>query len=340
MKIFIYKHSKFFITHHNYFEECTDIEAIFHYNFINNYIKVDNILNADFAYIPFFMGSMYYSTSNTQTIDLWNDLYSKIIEPIEIRSKIPHIIIWGYVLYNVNLSFIPHDIYIISLESKNTFTYTHPEMYIHDRMVVVPYILKSQSHSSALSTTVVDNDRINTAYELSKINFENKENIVYIGRFDEDKRNVIIDHINKYITVKKYLPSEYDPFEIYKNSKFALVLRGDTITRKALFHCLASECIPIIYESTLIEYDNIYGGMFPSIRDIVVTIPDSDIVNLQYLNYITQHIKESLTKYNLDIIDKIKNTFERYNYFNLIDNISAPVYYSVKSILSSHIKNK
>lgn len=327
--IFIYNISNEYLHIAPSFEECTSIYTIFHENFVNHYTIVQNIEDADFAFIPFTIGSLFVNKSIKECKNIWLKIYNPIIHH-HLLEKIPHILIWGYVLYHIDLTFISDKIYIISLESKGESSISNI-----DKMVVVPYILDIQTHPSCKKLTKISNDKLRLVYEDKQS--DRLYDIGYIGRTVDNTRNTIIDYLENEFTIQKYKPTEKDPFEIYKNTKFTLVLRGDTPTRKALFHSLAAGSIPIIYESCLKEYDYIYFGMFESLKDVCVCIPDHhNDISESYLANIKNIIKDSLNNYHLDL-DKFKEIFSRYNYYDTINNISNPVYYSVNAIIN---KNK
>lgn len=329
LKIFIYNVPNVYLESAPEFEECTSIFTIFHAHFLDKYTIVENIEDADFAYIPFSIASLFVINSIEECKEMWIEIYEPIIHH-HMLDKVPHILIWGYVLYHIDLTFINSKIYIISLESEGDSSIS-----CHiDRLVVVPYILDVQTNACCNNISRIDNYKINSIYEDKQL--ERLYDIGYVGRLLDTNRNIIIDYLENEFTILKYMPSEEDPFEIYKNTKFTLVLRGDTPTRKAFFHALAAGSIPIIYESTLLEYDYTYFGMFESLRDLCICIPDHhDNIDSTYLSYIKHLIRNSLNNYQLDL-NKYKEVFSRYNYYDTIHNISKPVYYTVKSVIDKH----
>jgi hypothetical protein len=338
MKLYIYQHSDFYLTSATEFEECTDIETIFHKTLCKHYKIVTKIQEADIAYIPFFMGSAYYSMDRKKCKDIWSDVYKPILAN---RAKIPHFIIWGYILYNVDLSFIDQDIYIIALEGEVTSTSDRQYEYESDRMIIVPYILKKQSHHSAKRVTVVDNNRINDLFEYSKSTFQDRKQLAYVGRDYDDKRNIVLTHLKDQFTLLNYNPSTTDPFDIYRQSKAVVVLNGDTSTRKAFYHALSCMAMPIIYESTLMEYDDLYRGTFESIQDFCIIIPDHHgIIDIKYLNHITEIIHHELNRYDESMVERLYKVFNRYNYFYMIQNIPAPVHHTMHCILKHHKRCK
>lgn len=331
LNIYIYNVPNIYLEIAPRFEECTSVFTVFHESFLNQYNIVENIENADFAYIPFSIGSLFVIDSIEDCKKKWIELYEPIINH-NLLDKIPHILIWGYVLYHIDLTFISDKIYIVSLESEGESSISN------DRMLIVPYILDIQTHDSCTRLSKIDNDKISSIYENKQL--DRLYDIGYVGRTVDNTRNTIIDYLENEFTILKYIPSEEDPFEIYKNTKFTLVLRGDTPTRKAFFHALAAGSIPIIYESCLKEYDYIYFGMFESLRDLCICIPDHhNDISESYLLYIKNLIRNSLNNYNLHL-DKFKELFSRYNYYDTINNISKPVHYSVKSVIDKHDKHK
>jgi hypothetical protein len=329
-KVYIYNIPNAYLNIAGCFEECTSVFTMFHESFLNQYKIVDDIQNADFAYIPFTIGSLFVSKSIEECKIKWIETYKPHIKH-DLLDKIPHILIWGYVLYQIDLTFINSKIYIISLESKGESSISNI-----DRMLVVPYILDIQTHWCCAKLTRIDNDKLRLVYEDKQS--ERVYDISYVGRTFDKTRNVIIDYLENEFTIQKYIPSEMDPFEIYKKTKLALILRGDTPTRKALFHAIAAGSIPIIFESCLEEYDYMYFGMFESLRNICICIPDYDNeINYElYLINIKIIIKVALNNYQLNP-EKFKDIFRRYNYYEKTDGYSNPVYHSVNAILN---KNK
>lgn len=326
--IYIYNIPNAYLEISRSFEECTSVFTMFHESFLNQYNIVDNIKDADFAYIPFTMGSLFVSKSIDQCKKTWSEIYEPHIKH-DLLDKIPHILIWGYVLYHIDVTFISDKIYIISLESEGESSISNIR-----NMVVVPYILDIQTHPSCKKLTKIDNHKINSIYQDKQL--EGLYDISYVGRSSDPYRNLIIDSLENEFTILKYIASEEDPFEIYRKTKLTLILRGDTPTRKAFFHALAAGSIPIIYESCLKEYDYIYLGMFESLRNLCICIPDHhNIIDTNYLSNITKIITDALTNYHLDL-DKFKEVFSRYNYYDNINNIPVPVYYSVQSFINKY----
>ena len=76
--------------------------------------------------------------------------------------------------------------------------------------------------------------------------------------------------------------------------------------------------------------------MFESLRNLCICIPDHhNIIDTNYLSNITKIITDALTNYHLDL-DKFKEVFSRYNYYDNINNIPVPVYYSVQSFINKY----
>lgn len=355
-KVYIYDHRDMNRSKRHSFEECTDIEDIFWNIIFNHCERVYNINDADFAYFPFRTCSVYLQRPSKAFQLTWIRKYNNLLAPPEIRKKIPHFITWCYVLYNIDLSCIPEDIYIISLEHLMTiFKSTNTSnIGCYNRMICVPYILSKQTHKSAIKTTSISSEYINNIdYVIGE--FDSRKMFGYVGRLTDKYRNKILDYF-KNIDITNILidtPTSIDPFEIYKKTKYALILRGDTPTRKAFYHALAAGAIPILFESTVEFYEQIMIPINESIndnrniiniRDIALIIPDpidytEDSITNDYLNKIENIILEEKSKYKVEQHYKIKEIFNKLDYFSLIDSIPIPVYNVLNYIKTKRVCN-
>jgi hypothetical protein len=306
LKVYIYDHPDIYQSDIKGFEECTDIEHIFTQTIPIAFNRVYDINEAHFAFFPSHNGSLFtHAMSHEDAMSLWRDVYTPMIAPY--IHKVPHITVWGYVFYNIDLLAlnIPPEIYIISLEK-------HPS---HPRTITVPYILNHQTHETASKTTPVTSPQHPSNTNKTKL-------LAYVGRNENPLIAQIIDTFPPESTTCTNAAID-DPFEVYKIAQFSLILDGDTPTRKAFYHSLAANCIPIITNTALEHYDSLFNHTLPlkSFSEIAII----------YSNIETLKVQMETFQPNYDTIYNLAQLFNYYTY------PSSPVIKAIHSIVFPRI---
>jgi hypothetical protein len=280
------------------FEECTETE-----NFINLYLRnkhtiVNDINKADVAFIPVWNASLRYTHPSLHRT-LWVE---SVIPQLHLNSNIPHFTTWCYVLYNENIDFIPSYIKVWAYEAEVTL----PDQTIRidngcfDRMIIIPYNLKQQSHSACRMVKETHLD--STLFSINNWKKCKDIKLSFVGSI-EDKVSEIREmrsNIVKDITKSIFDPQKIDPTDVYRKSQFALILRGDTPTRKAFYQAISCACFPIICEDSLIEYLDLFRGKFAHIiQQIIITVPK--FVTKKDIKYFPNRKQEFIDKNSLNI---------------------------------------
>ena len=363
MKIYIYNNFNFYKKYREpYFEECTFIERYFFDELVNNdkYIKVQNLTNADIAFIPIIPASHIYELG----IESFKNHYNKFIKYINLESNIPHFIIYPYTFYDKdynNISFIDKRIYILGFENEITnFDYyqdilnSNPKVERAYNSITIPFHLKKNSHNVCKGIEDTLSPCIN--------DFEKSKLFCYVGMFSDtdpsciqypNRKRRLINYRENILNefVKKYgedafligRPDKNNAFDFYKQSKYALIFRGDCMTRAAFYQALMAGSVPIICNDCFLDYQN-YNGFYYNLEDAVIRIPYyNELNNREKFNFLNENnlwniIDKYINNDNLRL-DKLKNIKKIVNYIDYnkyINNIRAPIYYSLKSIIKTN----
>lgn len=327
-----------------------DLFDHFYYQLINNYNIVTDIKEADIAFIPIdFVKIIYQSPHESYSIVPENcpirsgniigpDGIIKKYENIKFfwdkyvkfkltRLDIPHFILYSYILFDIDFSYIPDNITIFSYENKISLFNDIKKITPTNNIIPIPYILNK-----------------NKVFNQSKITnfFSNSNNILSLKIIDIGYFGSIIgDHINRSGNSKppdrntlRYYRSFVKLLKFNSNIKFRIgkgtmaekslnkikylfVLRGDTESRLCFYQCFAFGVIPIIFE----EEKSLYGNLLcdVNILDSCLIIPNIDYTNIhEYTKKITNIIEEEIKDKN-NYLNKIKNhrkIFDNFNWFN------------------------
>jgi hypothetical protein len=143
---------------------------------------------------------------------------------------------------------------------------------------MIPYVLTPQTHPAAgvIETTNINPENFNT--EL----WTRRSNTAFIGSLQAGGRPRINTRASQVIGWQSQIGCDIygdrqatEPNDTYSRYKFALILRGDTPTRKAFYQAIAAGAIPVITESAWQQYSELYRGHCESLADIVVVVPDN-----------------------------------------------------------------
>lgn len=257
--------------------------------------RVRNLEDADAAYFPVNMVSWYYNNYDGRVLDTYASYkaraaqleeawakWSERLPPPEARARVPHFLIWPYVFYNVNISFVPRDIFVLAYEDVGVVgapAHASYENGCANRCVVIPY----------LSRSVIDPAR----YE----QYKSRTLVSFVGSVTRSSatrsfRSRIVSYLRESLPSSDFIfkspdgglssvdehggelvPENVNHSLVFKMSKLCLQLPGDTVTRKGFYDAIRHGCSPVVLASSLKVYQRLLGGALP-IREAVVTLPD------------------------------------------------------------------
>ncbi len=325
MKIFIYP-TENLLFEWPYFEECTKVQDLY----LQELKSCETIEEADLAFFPLMLGSAIQHQKSPHSIlskqpNLqyeWRMKWSKLIKN---SSSTKHFVLLSYVLFAVNLSFIPSNFTILCYENEVTLDIhgTLGNFGCFNRMMTIPYFI-----DTTIATKITDKEKTIDICFIGSHKHATKYRDPLLGIFPQ---------------LKSFEPSkDVDYLSLYSKSKLGLVLRGDTPTRAAFYQCLLSCCCPIIYKHSLMFYKNLYGGILP-IEDLCLVIPNMDFdkpITTTYINCVQSLIDEYLINNEKQL--KFTNLCMKYkhyiDYSAKKEGLSAPIYYALESIYKNHKK--
>jgi len=360
--IYIYKNYNFYNKYREpYFEECSIIERYYFEN-IENFNLTNNINNADIAFIPITPASYIYEKG----INNFKKHYDEFIKLIDLDSNVPHFIIYPYTFYNQdynNISFIDKRINILSFENEiSNFNYgldilnQNPKEQRVYNSLTIPYHLKKINDYFSRCIEIKDTENyyfsLNRKYLFSFVGMPSNIGGEYNKNFPERtekiknyRENILNEFVKKYGEDNVLIgrPDQNDAFDFYCKSKYALIFRGDCMTRAAFYQALMAGSIPIICNDCYLDYQN-YNGFFFDLEKAIIRIPYcNELFNRNKFKFINENniwniIDKYITNDDLRIkkIEYIKNIVNYIDYNNFVNNIRAPIYYSLKSIIDTN----
>jgi hypothetical protein len=120
-----------------------------------------------------------------------------------------------------------------------------------------------------------------------------------------NKRSDIVKKFEKNQMMRVFSQQNVDPNEVYANSQFALIWRGDTPTRRAFYQAIANGCIPVVNESSAEMYKRLFNRN-NLISEFMVVIPDYPDFTHDYLEDIDN------IEYRIDEMKLHSNIFDFY----------------------------
>ncbi len=306
----------------DYFEECTKVQDMFS----SQLVSCDTIEEAEIAFFPLELGTAFQHQRSPHDLlsthpnlqYMWRTHWSKLIR---CADTVKHFVLLSYVLYNVNVSFIPKNFTILAYESEVTLDIhgTRGNFGCQNRIVTIPYYVD-----------------VPALISIAKNPEERQHKIVFVGSLKHacKFRNAIIP-IVKPVCFEPTKDLNY--LDIYENSLTALVLRGDTPTRCAFYQCIQTGCMPIIFKHCFLHYKNLYGGILP-IEDLCLVIPDFDFdvkpsvsYEMEIMRIINDFINDTTKQKEFQqLANKHKHTLN-YN-FKMSNGLSAPIFYALEAI--------
>jgi hypothetical protein len=319
-----------------------------------NYEIVNNISDADIAFIPIdYVKLIYGEIINNQWHTLhqllshynkYRDLIPSVQPPtfgvghkenyinffwsnfvkdkIDLSSKLPHFILYSYVLFETSFDSIDKDIFILSYEDKVSFFDTIKTFDIgsYDRMIPIPYVLNENFTYSIPTIKGI-------------IKSEKTQDLTFIGSFDHETRPVIkrVRNFIKLLESKVHIGSMMEINNELMKSKYLFVLRGDTPTRICFYQCLAYNIVPIIYENELPLYQKMFTDDV-NLEDSCLVLPDKKgLSDIKYSKIVDEILKKELSN-SENYFNKIKNHTKLFNQINYFSDECLPIVNALQKI--------
>jgi hypothetical protein len=235
--------------------------------------------------------------------------YNFVKDYISVESKIPHFILYNYVLFETSFESIDKDIFILSYEDKVSFFNTTEtfEIGTNNRVIPIPYVLNENT-----SFSLPQMGEIVTSRKLHDVTF--------IGSLDSENRPLIRYVRNFLLSLKSNLrigDMSNIKYELM-NTKYLFVLRGDTPTRISFYQCLVYNIVPIIFEGELLIYQKMFTDDIDLSKSCLVLPNKNELSDLKYSKIVDKILDDELSNPN-NYTDKIKNhkiLFDQINYFS------------------------
>ncbi len=360
MKIFIYyieeleKIMSFFDT----LPPEMDLYHIFLSKLKLKYEVVDNINDSDIAFIPIdfirlIYGKITPANHNKLFIHLksytnYSDLIPTVQPPtfgigdkenfikfywtnfiknkIESELKIPHFILYSYVLFEVSFESIDKNIFILSYEDEVSFynTTTTFKTGTYDRMIMIPYVMNNNQTYSLPSMKKI-------------ISGKKTRDLTFIGALSSEYRP-LINRIRKFIlslNSEVYIGNMSKIEKDLMNTKYLFVLRGDTPTRICFYQCLVYNVVPIISEDELLLYQKIFTKDI-NLKESCLVLPNKGgMSDVEYSIIVDKILNEELLNPN-NYFNKIKNHETLFNQINYFSDECLPIEISIKKIIFNY----
>lgn len=310
-----------------------DLFDYFTHNLKKYYTIVENIDNADMAFIPIDFTKLLYigphhsysivppncpptppsygMSYKKRNIKYFWDLF--IVPYLKCTKKTKHFLFYSYVLYDISFEYIPSNIYIFAYENKLSLNSEFYAIETTSKLIPIPYPL---------------ND--NLKYNQKKI----KKYIVYdkkysIGMFGSINRTKTLSYYRQFITKLSYpimIDSGNNATKYLPKLKYLFVLRGDTPIRLCFYQCFAYGIIPVIFEK---ELDVIQKLICPeiNIKDSCFVLQNNENKSdEEYASIVDELLKKELSVEN-NYINRVKNheyIFDNFNWFKE-DGLPKPI---------------
>jgi hypothetical protein len=343
MKLYIYvlKELEKVMSFFNSVPPEMDLYDIFLEKLRKKYEIVNDINDADIAFIPIDYIKLIYGKVNDNRWHVLHRLLGKCIkypdlipseqprtfgvgykenyinffwsnfvkDKINTNVEIPHFILYNYVLFETSFDSIDKDIFILSYEDEVSFFSTNKTFNIgtHDRMITIPYVLN-------------ENDTYSLPEIKRVINSEKTQDLTFIGSLHGEDRP-LIKRVRNFLTLLNLDIHIGDMMNINNelmNTKYLFVLRGDTPTRISFYQCLSYNIVPIIFEKEL----NLYQQIFTEdvdLKESCLILPDiNDLSDITYSKIVSEILNDELSdpKNYTNKIKDHKKLFDQINYFS------------------------
>lgn len=237
--------------------------------------------------------------------------------------KIPHFILYSYVLFETSFESIDKNIFILSYEDKVSLfnTTTTFNMGTYDRMIMIPYVLNENSSTSIPSMTKM-------------VSCEKTHDLTFIGSLYSEERP-LMNRIRKFILLLNTTVYIGNMSKIEKDlmgTKYLFVLRGDTPTRICFYQCLVYNIVPIIFEEELYLYQKIFTNDI-DLKQSCLVLPNKDAMSdTEYSKIVDEILTNELSDLN-NYHNKIKNHEILFNQINYFSNECLPIEISINKII-------
>jgi hypothetical protein len=332
-----------------------DLFDTFLHKLKSKYEIVNDIDNADIAFIPIdYVKLIYGKIKDNQWHILYNQLkrhdkYSELIpsgqpptfgvgnkenyikffwynfvkDHISTESKVPHFILYNYVLFETSFESINKEIFILSYEDKVSFFNTTEtfEIGTNNRMITIPYVLNENSlFSLPQMEEIVYSRKLHDVTFIGSLDSENRPLIRYVRNFLMSLRSNL--RIGDMINIKYEL----------MNTKYLFVLRGDTPTRISFYQCLVYNIVPIIFEKELIIYQKMFTDDIDLLKSCLVLPNKNELSDLNYSTIVDNILDEELSNPN-NYTNKIKNHQILFNQINYFSDECLPIDIALTKVL-------
>ena len=321
------------------------------------YEVVNDINESDIAFVPIDFIKLIYGRithinhhilyTHLKNYDKYSDLTPKVQPPtfgvghkdnfikffwnnfvknnINSDLKIPHFILYSYVLFEISFEPIDNNIFILSYEDEVSFfnTTTTFKIGTHDRMITIPYVL-NENNSRSLSNM----EKI--------INCEKTRELTFIGALysDNSEDRPLIKRIRDFILLlnsEVYIGNMSNINQELMNTKYLFVLRGDTPTRVCFYQCLVYNIVPVIFEEELSLYQKIFTKDI-NLKESCLILPNKDgMSDIEYSKIVDNILNKELLDPN-NYFNKIKNHERLFNQINYFSDECLPIEISMEKI--------
>ena len=252
----------------------------------------------------------------------WNNFVKNNINS---DLKIPHFILYSYVLFEISFEPIDHNIFILSYEDEVSFfnTTTTFKIGTHDRMITVPYVLNEKPLNSFPTITKI-------------ISCEKTRELTFIGALysDSSEDRPLINRVRNfilYLNSEVYIGDMSNIEQELMNTKYLFVLRGDTPTRVSFYQSLVYNIVPIIFEEELSLYQKIFTKDI-DLKESCLVLPNKDgMSDIEYSKIVDNILHEELLDPN-NYFNKIKNHERLFNQINYFSDECLPIDISMEKI--------
>ncbi len=356
MKIFIYniKELEKIMSFYESVPPEMDLYDIFLSKLKLNYEVVDDINESDIAFIPIDFIKLIFGTISPinhhklftflKKHEIYSDLIPTVQPPtfgvgykdnfikffwnnfvknnINSDLKIPHFILYSYVLFETSFESIDKDIFILSYEDEVSLfnTTTTFKLGTHNRMITIPYVLNENNSMSVPSMGKM-------------INSEKTRDLTFIGSLFSEHRPLIY-RVRKFIVLlnsEVYIGDMSKIEEDLIKTKYLFVLRGDTPTRICFYQCFVYNIVPIIFEEELSLYQKIFTKNI-NLKDSCLILPNKDgMSDIEYSKIVDNILNEELLNTD-NYFNKIKNHEILFNQINYFSDVCLPIEISIEKI--------
>lgn len=249
----------------------------------------------------------------------WNNF---VKNQINTDLKIPHFMLYSYVLFETSFESIDKDIFILSYEVEVSLfnTTTTFNMGTYDRMIMIPYVLNDNITTSLPTIT-------------KTISCEKTIDLIFIGCLFSEERP-LMNRIRNFILLLDntvYIGNMSKIEEDLMSTKYLFVLRGDTPTRISFYQCLAYNIVPIIFEEELFLYQKIFNNDIDLKQSCLVLPNKEGLSDTEYSKIVDKILTNELSNSN-NYYDKIKNHKILFNQINYFSDECLPVELSIDKI--------